>query len=147
MLKLAMPALAALFVTIPAARGQTPPPAWMAEVPSGRVAVTIERTGGRDALVVSVQPANGVSIQPAVLRIDAPALMRDRLAGKFPAAVRGSGRGGALRVSFPVARPGAVRFGTPDSNDGMLRVEYRYCPPARPTCAVERVDVALKMGD
>ncbi|MGQ9368722.1 hypothetical protein [Azospirillum sp. ST 5-10] len=121
--------------------------AWSAEVPSGRVEATVERSGNRDALVVTVRPERGVRIQPSVLRIDAPMLMRSRLKGKFPTTVRDAGKGGVMRATLPVTQRGGVRFGTPDSNDGALRVEYRYCPQERPTCSVERIDIALRMGN
>lgn len=121
---------------------------WSASTASADVGATLEREGNRESLVLHVHPHAGVRIEPPVLRVDAPALMRGHIAVKFPTTVRtdGKGRGGAVRAALPLDRPGAVRFGTADRNDGALRIEYRYCLGTTDTCSVEQVDIALRAG-
>ena len=45
---------------------------------------------------------------------------------------------------LPLTAPGALRFGEADSNDGALRIEYRYCTAQAGACSVESVDIALR---
>jgi len=126
-----------------------PERAWSASTASADVGATLEREGNRESLVLHVRPHEGVRIEPPVLRVDAPALMRGRIAVKFPTTVRakGKGRASTIRAALPLRRPGSVRFGDTDSNDGALRIEYRYCTAKADTCSVEQVDIALRAGN
>ncbi|PWC55109.1 hypothetical protein [Azospirillum sp. TSO22-1] len=118
---------------------------WSLRTKSADIGAALEREGNRESLVLSVHPLDGVRIEPPMVRVDAPALVRPHIAVKFPTTVRaeGKGRAGTVRAALPLDGPGKVRFGDADSNDGALRIEYRYCT-AKADCAVETVDIALK---
>ena len=120
---------------------------WTSRTRSADVGASLEREGNRESLVLHVHPHDGVRIEPPVLRVDAPALVRPHIAVKFPTTVRaeGKGRAGTVRAALPLDGPGKVRFGDADRNDGALRIEYRYCT-GKAECAVESVDIALKAG-
>ncbi|WP_207462548.1 hypothetical protein [Azospirillum sp. SYSU D00513] len=116
---------------------------WSARTEAGQVTAAVVKRGKGQVLTVAVRTDRGVRIMPPVLRIDVPALVRDRVRGRFPMTVRGKD-GQPPRASIPLA--GALAFAGPDSNDGMLRVEFRYCPPEPARCGVERVDIPVKAG-
>ncbi|HYH37763.1 MAG TPA: hypothetical protein VD860_06045 [Azospirillum sp.] len=120
---------------------------WSLRTRSADVSAALEREGNRESLVLSVHPLDGVRIEPPMVRVDAPALVRPHIAVKFPTTVRaeGKGRAGTVRAALPLEGPGRVRFGDADRNDGALRIEYRYCT-AKADCAVESVDIAVKAG-
>lgn len=120
---------------------------WSVDTASADVGASLEREGNRESLVLHVHPHDGVRIEPPVLRVDAPALMRSHIAVKFPTTVRAEGKGRAttIRAALPLDAPGKVRFGDADRNDGALRIEYRYCT-SKADCAVESVDIALRAG-
>lgn len=120
---------------------------WSRRTLSADVGAALEREGNRESLVLNVHPHDGVRIEPPVLRVDAPALVRPHIAVRFPTTVRAEGKGrvGTVRAALPLEGPGRVRFGDADHNDGALRIEYRYCTTAT-DCAVETVDIALKAG-
>lgn len=120
---------------------------WLRHTTSADVGAALEREGNRESLVLSVHPHEGVRIEPPVLRVDAPVLVRPHIAVRFPTTVRAEGKGrvGTVRAALPLEGPGRVRFGDADRNDGALRIEYRYCT-AKADCAVETVDIALKTG-
>ncbi len=136
-----------LLLAVPAAAAG-PERVWSARTASAEVGAALERKGGRESLMLRVQPHDGVRIEPPVLRVDAPALMRPRIAVQFPTAVRGEGKGrtAAVSAALPLAAPGTVRFGDADRNDGALRVEYRYCTATASACGVESVDIPLRAG-
>lgn len=121
---------------------------WSVNTASADVGASLEREGNRESLVLHVHPHDGVRIEPPVLRVDAPALMRPHIAVKFPTTVRaeGKGRAATIRAALPLDAPGRVRFGNADRNDGALRIEYRYCTAGAERCAVESVDIALRAG-
>ncbi|WP_448190374.1 hypothetical protein [Azospirillum sp. sgz301742] len=120
---------------------------WSLNTASADVGASLEREGNRESLVLHVHPHDGVRIEPPVLRVDAPALMRSHIAVKFPTTVRaeGKGRAATIRAALPLDGPGKVHFADADRNDGALRIEYRYCT-AKTDCAVESVDIALRAG-
>ncbi|NYZ15336.1 hypothetical protein HL658_22590 [Azospirillum sp. RWY-5-1] len=130
---LARPALAA-----------DPERVWSETLDGATVTVSLEARGRAGAVVVSVQPLKGVTIKPPVLRLDASALIREHIGGALPTTVRGEG--GAMRARLPLDRAGSLRIATPDSHDGTLRIEYRYCREAETRCSVERLDLALKVA-
>lgn len=121
---------------------------WSVTTTSADVGASLEREGSRESLVLHVHPHDGVRIEPPVLRVDAPALMRSHIAVKFPTTVRaeGKGRAATIRAALPLDGPGKVRFADADRNDGALRIEYRYCMAKAERCAVESVDIALRAG-
>lgn len=121
------------------------PERWSADLKGARVALAVQRQGRGEALVLTVTPLSGARIEPQAVRIDAPTLVRRHLRMRFPTTVRGEGKpGAAIRAALPLAAPGAVRLGDPDSNDGALRVEYRACTDGPASCTVERVDIPLR---
>jgi len=119
---------------------------WSLNTTSADVGASLEREGNRESLVLHVHPHDGVRIEPPVLRVDAPALMRSHIAVRFPTTVRaeGKGRAATIRAALPLDAPGKVHFGDSDRNDGALRIEYRYCTAKAESCAVEQVDIALR---
>lgn len=118
-------------------------PSWRSETPAGILDATIRAEGKSESLVLTLTPASGVTVEPRVLRIDPPALTRERIAGKYPATVRAKRASGPLVAVLPLAGP--LRFADPDSNDGMLRVEFRYCAGSPRHCSVGRADVPLRV--
>lgn len=119
-----------------------PLPSWRMETPAGRLEAVIRPAGRSESLVVTLSPKAGVRIEPRVLRIDPPALTRNRIAGRFPATIRVKGTDGPLEAVLPLTGP--LRFADQDSNDGMLRVEFRYCGGDAGRCSVGRADVPLR---
>lgn len=119
---------------------------WSVDTASADVGATLEREGNRESLVLHVHPHDGVRIEPPVLRVDAPAQIRPRIAVKFPTTVRaeGKGRAATIRAALPLGAPDTLQFGDMDRNDGALRIEYRYCTAKPGDCAVESVDIALR---
>lgn len=140
--------LAVLLLGTASAAAAGPEREWSVNTASADVGASLEREGNRESLVLHVHPHDGVRIEPPVLRVDAPALMRSHIAVKFPTTVRAEGKGRAttIRAALPLGAPGKVRFGDADRNDGALRIEYRYCTAKAQSCAVEQVDVALRAG-
>lgn len=120
---------------------------WSADLPAGRFTAEI-RPGKRPAagsLVLELRPARGVRVVPPVLRVNVPALVRGRVEGRFPAALRSDRPEGPYRAEL--ALKGPLRIADPDRNDGMLRVEFRYCGEAADRCSVGRVEVPLRAPD
>lgn len=130
--------------SIPAAGAADPARAWSAPTPAGPLSATVERRGKESALVLTLRPEAGVRVVPPVLRVDVPALLRARVAGRFPAAIRSEREEGPLRAVLPLK--GSVRFADSDRNDGMMRVEFRHCRGGPATCAVQRLDIPLRAG-
>lgn len=120
------------------------PLSWRSETPAGPVEAAIRRTGRSESLVVSLRPAAGIRIDPPVLRLDPPALARGRMEGRFPATVRAKRAGGPLEAVIPLT--GGLLIADPDRNDGMLRVEFRYCGEAAGRCSVGRAEVPLRVS-
>lgn len=120
------------------------PRLWSAQTPAGAFTAVLESRGKGEALVLTLTPDAGTRVQPPALRVDVPALLRGRVAGRFPATLRSDREGGPLRAVLPLKAP--VRFADPDRNDGMMRVEFRHCRGGPATCAVERVDIPLRAG-
>ncbi len=131
-------------LSVPAACAADPARAWSAPTPAGPLSATLETRGKESALVLALKPEAGVRVVPPVLRVDVPALLRARIAGRFPAAIRSEREDGPLRAVLPLKGP--VRFADPDRNDGMMRVEFRYCRSGPATCAVQRLDIPLRAG-
>jgi hypothetical protein len=124
---------------------QSPARTWSAETPAGPFTATLEARGKGETLVLTLTPSAGVRVMPPVLRVDVPALLRDRVTGRFPAAIRSERENGPLRAVLPMKAP--VRFADPDRNDGMMRVEFRHCRSGPGSCAVERLDIPLRAGN
>lgn len=137
-------ASAAGSLSIPAAGAADSARAWSAPTPAGPLSATLESRGKESALVLTLRPEAGVRVVPPVLRVDVPALLRARVAGRFPAAIRSEKEEGPLRAVLPLKGP--VRFADPDRNDGMMRVEFRSCRSGPGTCAVQRLDIPLRAG-
>ncbi|MBP2296640.1 hypothetical protein [Azospirillum rugosum] len=131
-------------LSIPAAGAADPTRTWSAPTPAGPLTAALETRGKESALVLTLKPEAGVRVVPPVLRVDVPALLRARVAGRFPAAIRSEREDGPLRAVLPLKGP--VRFADPDRNDGMMRVEFRYCRNGPATCAVQRLDIPLRAG-
>ena len=133
---------------------------WSAATPAGTLSATLEGRGKASTLVLTLRPAAGLRVVPPALRVDVPALLRSRVGGRFPAVVRSDREEGPLRAVLPLKGP--LRIADPDRNDGMMRVEFRYCrgpaahrpdrqPDRQPdqglsACAVERLDIPLRAG-
>lgn len=128
---------------VPAAAAD-PERVWSETLDGATVTVSLEARGRAGAVAVTVQPLKGVTIKPPVLRLDASALIRAHIGSALPATVRGEG--GAIRARLALDRAGALRIATPDSHDGTLRIEYRYCRDQGVRCSVERLDLALKVA-
>jgi len=140
--------LAAGFGVLLLASGAAAAESWSANAAGADVEARLERRGARGSLVVEVRPRQGVRIEPPVVRIDVPALMRRHFAGRFPTTARAEPgrRGGAIRAILPLKRAGTVGFGDTDRHGGALRIEYRACTGESPRCSVEQVDVPLREG-
>jgi hypothetical protein len=121
-----------------------PPLSWSVSTEAGQLTASIERRGKREVLAIALEAEKGVRIMPPVLRLDVPTLVRGRVSGKFPMTVRAAREGAPLRVLLPLTGP--LCFAEPDSNDGMLRVEFRHCAGESDRCGVERVDIPLRAG-
>ena len=117
---------------------------WSAETSAGRFTAALETRRKGEALVLTLTPPAGARVTPPVLRVDVPRLLRDRVAGRFPAAIRSERETGPVRAVLPLKAP--VRFADPDRNDGMMRVEFRHCRADPGSCAVERLDIPLRAG-
>lgn len=117
---------------------------WSETLDGATVTVSLEARGRTGTVAVTVQPLKGVTIKPPVLRLDASALIREHIGSALPATVRGEG--GTIRARLPLDRAGALRIATPDSHDGTLRIEFRYCREPEARCSVERLDLALKVA-
>lgn len=117
---------------------------WSETLDGATVTVSLEARGRAGAVAVTVQPLKGVTIRPPVLRLDASALIRAHIGGALPVTVRGEG--GPIRARLPLDGAGVLRIATPDSHDGTLRIEYRYCREPEARCSVERLDLALKVA-
>lgn len=140
--------LLALLAGGPAARpaaAADPERVWTAALASGEVTVEIRARGRGTTLEIAVRPAAGTAIEPPVLRIDASALVRAQVTGSLPRTVRGAAKG-PLRASLPLAPGATLAIASPDSYDGTLRLDYRYCRDGATTCGVERLDLALRVG-
>jgi len=117
---------------------------WKAETAAGPFTAIVEGRGKGEALILTLRAKAGARVAPPVLRVDVPTLLRERVTGRFPAAIRSETEGGPLRAVLPLKAP--VRFADPDRNDGMMRVEFRHCRAEPGSCAVERLDIPLRTG-
>lgn len=117
---------------------------WSGAVASADLRVAVRPAGQREELAVEVRPRPGMAVRPPVVRVDGSSLVRTAVAARLPTSIRGPASG-PIRGALPLAQAGTLGIASPDSYDGTVRLEYRYCAEGAATCSVERVDIAIDL--